>query len=152
MNTGGSRLSLIPLHYGVPLGSVLMPILFTLYTTSLGQICHSQNLLFYLYADDQQLYFSFRPDVPGTKGMQSRTTGIQSACITEIEGYIWDWPIGDIHSWMATNMLKPNDDKTKFMILSTRQQLAKISHITITIGSKTNTPTNFIHNLGFLYG
>ena len=65
-------------------------------------------------------------------------------CLETIENCI-----DDVRRWMTLNMLKLNDNKTEFIILVTRQQLAKLSDVIIRIGDTTVLPVDYVHNLGF---
>ena len=137
MNMTGARSDSISLKYGVPQGSVLGPILFTFYTSPLGQIC-SNKFHYHLYADDQQIYMSFKPGPVGVQSAQDDCIHCMKRCVEEIK------------NWMARNMLKLNEEKTEFIIFGTHQQLKKIQNITIRIGSANIIPPDHIRNLGLM--
>ena len=42
--------------------------------------------------------------------------------------------INDVKKWMLTDKLKLNDDKTEFILIETRQQLAKVSLSILRVG------------------
>ena len=52
---------------------------------------------------------------------------------------------------MSANMLKLNDDKTKFIMFGTKHQLSKTESAStrMAIGNTTVQAANHIHNLGF---
>ena len=56
--------------------------------------------------------------------------------------------ITDIRKWMLEVKLKLNDDKTEFIIIGTRQQLAKVSVDSLQIGNETITSSSEVKNLG----
>ena len=105
------------LKYGVPQGSVLGPILFTIYTSSLGDVIQPFGLQYHLYADDTQLYITFDP------------TSKQSA--DDVSKSIKGCALA-IKSWMNSHMLKLNESKTELLVISSvKKQIHQQSCCTI---------------------
>ena len=125
----------IPLRSGILQGSFLGPILFMLYTVLLGDICRSNGIEFHLYADDTQVYMTFKPSVPIAK----------EECIAMIEK-----SIGKIDIWMSQNLLKLNRDKTEFIMFGIRQQLTKVSDIHLQKDLDKVVPMEHVRNLGYI--
>ena len=108
-----------PLPHGVPQGSCLGPLLFTMYASKLFEVVKNHLPNIHAYADDTQIYVSFKPD--STAGEQDAITAFQDC-------------ISDIKSWMIADRLKLNDDKTEFTIIGTRAQLDKDNVSEIVVG------------------
>ena len=57
--------------------------------------------------------------------------------------------VDDLRNWMITDRLMINDDKTEFLLIGTRQQLAKINTVcSITVGEYDIDPSLCVRNLG----
>ena len=119
------------LLHGVPQGSVLGAILFSLYTTPLSKVIQNHpGISFQFYADDTQLYVDLTH-----KSVASALDKL-SHCLE------------DIKRWLSTNKLKLNPDKTEFIVFGSKSQ-----HENLITPSKSTylyliSPVDAVRNLG----
>ena len=133
ISVDGTLSNIFSLECGVPQGSCLGPLLFTIYTSKLFEILRSYIPSSHSYADDNQLYMSFRP----------------SDSLSEVEAVAaLENCIRDVHAWMREDMLWLNDDKTEFLLIGSRQQLVKVSINNIKVGESDVAPVLSARNLG----
>ena len=123
------------LKFGVPQGSVLDPVLRTIYTNPLCGICRRHEVFYHLYADDTQPFCTF--SVGNDVAFKEARRRIQN-CISEIK------------MWMSSHFLKLNDDKTEVILNTPRSNHNKISLPTIQVGNSDVTPSESARNIGVM--
>ena len=116
----------------MPQGSVFGPILFTIYTTSLGSLFRSHNMNYQLYSDDSQTYVIFKPTE-------------EAAAVQRMETCL-----ASVRKWMFHKSLKLNDKKTEMLLISTKQLATKLNCHTLLIGEHEVTPATVVRNIGVI--
>ena len=84
---------------------MLGSLLYSLYTSPLGDIARKHSIPFHLYADDSQIYLSFTSNCPNH--LSSTKMAIE-LCVK------------DIGDWMLRNTLKLNQDKTELLVIGSK--------------------------------
>ena len=100
-----------PCNCGVPQGSVLGPILFTVYTSPIAKVAEAHGVSQQQYADDTQWH------VAVSKLSLTTATRNLANCVTAL------------HRWFAENGLALNPDKSEAMLVSTAQRAKEFSSI-----------------------
>ena len=119
-------------HSSVPQGSVLGPMLFTMYIKPFSAIIDSNSIIHHSFADDLQLQMSAPPD------RMSELLHSMQSCIC------------DVKAWATANMLKLNDNKTELMLVTSKRTKHLHSLPTsITIGNAQIPFKKSEKNLGF---
>ena len=121
-----------PVHSGVPQGSVLGPMLFTMHIKPLSAIIVSHSIIHHSFTEDLQLQMSAPPD-----RISELLHSIQSC-------------ISDVKAWATANMLKLNDNKTELMLVTSKRTRHLHSLPTsITIGNAQIPFKQSVKKLGF---
>ena len=93
----------LELQFGVPQGSVLGPILFNIYITSLSDVFCNAGFQTLSYADDNSGYQAF------SLSSASRSLNVSVPQL-----------LNDISNWMQNYYLQLNEDKTKIIVFGSR--------------------------------
>ena len=120
------------LNTGVPQGSVLGPVTFSLYVQPIGNIIRKHGLQFHHYADDLQLIIFFDLNPESLLDALRRL----EACIAEIR------------EWMTSNYLKLNDGKTEFMPVVPVSAKHLVDGLSILVGGARVVAVGKVRNLG----
>ena len=81
-----------------------------MYSQEVHEIILSHNLQYHIYADDIQIYFKY------SKESQSKFSNLKNC-------------LSDIKKWADDNYLKFNEDKTKFINITSIKSKLEIQHL-----------------------
>ena len=106
-----------------------------MYSKPLGAIIRRYGLCYHFYADDTQLYISFKPK---DGAAQTDSLELIERCLTDIE------------RWMRVNMLKLNSENTEVVLFTSKHNTMQMN-VTVRVGDIDITSVNSVKNLGVIF-
>ena len=106
---------------------------FCLYLLPMSAILKYHNIGYHVYADDTQLYSSFKCKQP-----LDAISNVNSC-------------LSDIRRWMITNKLKINDSKTEFIVFISPQLRCDLSGLSVNVGESQITQSLKVRDLGVTF-
>ncbi len=116
---------------GVPQGSILGPLLFSIYVNDLPSV--SQDCTSDCYVDDTKLLMSFHVED-------------STIAMTKI-----NCDLLRIRNWCFDNCLLLNPNKTKLIVFGSRQMMKKIPDFKLSLLQKELIPAEFVKDLGVMF-
>jgi hypothetical protein len=113
----------------------LGPVLFNAYIAPLSEIAEKHKIEDEKYADDEQLILSFKPSCLDQHNAINR----MEKCIDEIR------------TFLSTNKLCNNSEKTEFLLVGNANLLNKLTFHSIQVGMNKITAVDKVKNLGVLF-
>ena len=99
------------INLGVPQGSILGPLLFLIYIDDIIKVLKEGNVI--MYADDTTLY-------------------VTGSSLNEMQAKLQN-DLNSIHKWILDNKLSLNTDKTKFIVVGSKQKINSCNDSTVSI-------------------
>lgn len=133
ISVNGSNSPSTSLSHGVPQGSVLGPLLFTLYVSPIEDIIKHHGLDAMFYADDTQIYVTLNP--------KERSTDLQRL----------EKCADDIKSWSEENFLVLNESKTEILHVFSNFSRNVPSSPEVRVGNSTILSKGQVKDLGAFF-
>ncbi len=129
VETGKYYSSCAPVLYGVPQGSILGPVLFSLYMLPLYAIFRKHNVSYHCYADDTQCYVPLH---------LNDVSSLQ--CLFDC--------LSDVKQWMSANFLQLNESKTEVLLFGSS---APTEVVASKMGPLSGNLHSHVRNLGVTF-
>ena len=123
----------VMMECGMPQGSIMGPKVYNEYTMPIGILLTILLIIYHSFADDSQLLKTANP-----KSISSQHEAAKSL----------ESAVEQVGSWMNDNRLKLNEEKTEFLVFSSKRHSADISIDSLTLGADTIRRVPVARNLG----